>query len=490
MDKQVKKIPANSPKASQTCPSRRSLIAAGATLMAAGTATQIPTTPAQAQSADLELAQLQSRRVILIKDGVVLTLTGTDFAKADVLIEDGKIREIRPEMAASGDTAVIDATNRILIPGFVDTHSHSYQGILRSILPNGRVDPDYNRDVQNLLTPAYSPSDVYAGVLMSALGFIDMGTTTIVDLSQIGHSPEHSDACIRALQDAGIRALFGYGRGSGPAARYPQDLPRLQRTYFNSKDQLLTLGLASSLDPQTVAAARNAGIPAVMHYRVNPAPVIALARAGLLREGDAFIHTTHLNNEAWQVIKGIGARVSLSPPLEMAMGHGFPAIQDALDQGVRPSLSSDHGTTVGQDMFSIMRTAYNLQRLGVQQRMRRNESNVPPLLTCREVLGFATLAGARFAGLDGKVGTLAPGKDADIVMLRTDTFDLWPLNNAPSVVANMMNPSHVDTVFIAGKVKKWRGSLVGIDRARVMRLAQEARDAMMARAGFKIELLG
>jgi cytosine/adenosine deaminase-related metal-dependent hydrolase len=122
--------------------------------------------------------------------------------------------------------------------------------------------------------------------------------------------------------------------------------------------------------------------------------------------------------------------------------------------------------------------------------MRRNESNVPPLLTCREVLGFATLAGARFAGLDGKVGTLAPGKDADIVMLRIDTFDLWPLNNAPSVVANMMNPSHVDTVFIAGKVKKWRGSLVGIDRARVMRLAQEARDAMMARAGFKIELLG
>src|SRR2546423_836228 len=93
-----------------------------------------------------------------------------------------------------------------------------------------------------LPTPAYSPSDVYAGVLMSALGFIEMGTTTIVDLSQIGHSPEHSDACIRALQDSGIRALFGYGRGSGPAARYPQDLRRLQRSFFSSKDQLLTLG--------------------------------------------------------------------------------------------------------------------------------------------------------------------------------------------------------------------------------------------------------
>ena len=488
MDPKADKTPNGIPKAGQKGPSRRGIIAVGATLVATGTATQIR--PTQAQGADAALAQLQGSRRLLIKGGIVLTLAGTDFAKGDVLIEDGKIREIRPEIAASGDVAVVDATNRILIPGFVDTHSHSYQGILRSILPNGRVDPDYNRDVQNLLTPAYSPSDVYAGVLMSALGFMEMGTTTIVDLSQIGHSPEHSDACIRALQDAGIRALFGYGRGTGPAARYPQDLPRLQRTFFNSKDQLLTLALASSLDAQTVTAARDAGIPAIMHYRVNPAPVLALARAGLLHEGDAFIHTTHLNDEAWQIIKGIGGRVSLSPPLEMAMGHGFPAIQEALDQGVRPSLSSDHGTTVGQDMFSIMRTAFNLQRLGVQQRMRRNESSVPPLLTCREVLGFATLAGARFAGLDGKVGTLAPGKDADIVMLRNDTFDIWPLNNAPNVVANMMNPSHVDAVFIAGKVRKWRGSLVGVDRARVLRLAQEARDAVMARTGFKVELLG
>src|SRR5436190_11815557 len=474
--------------------SRRNFLKVSAALAAGGTVAQVMPEAAMAQGAgDIELNRLLQQRRVLLKGGVVLTLDRQvgDFAQADVLIEDGKIREVRPNIAVSGDAvAVVDATNRILIPGFVDTHSHSYQGILRSILPNGRVDPDYSRDVQNLLTPTYSPSDVYAGVLMSALGFIDMGTTTIVDLSQIGHSPEHSDACIRALQDAGIRALFGYGRGSGPATRYPQDLPRLARTFFNSKEQLLTLGLASSLDAQTVAAARDAGIPAVMHYRVNPAPVIALARAGLLREGDAFLHTTHLNDEAWQVIKGIGARVSLSPPLEMAMGHGFPAIQEALDQGVRPSLSSDHGTTVGQDMFSIMRTAFNLQRLGVQQRMRRNEPNLPALLTCREVLSLATLAGARFAGLDSKIGTLAPGKDADIVMLRTDTFDLWPLNNAPSVVANMMNPSHVDAVFIAGKVKKWRGSLVGVHRARIMRLAQEARDAVMTRTGFKVEMLG
>jgi cytosine/adenosine deaminase-related metal-dependent hydrolase len=227
-----------------------------------------------------------------------------------------------------------------------------------------------------------------------------------------------------------------------------------------------------------------------MHFRVNPAPGLALGRAGVLREGDLFIHTTHLNDEAWQMIKGIGGRISMSPPLEMAMAHGMPAVQDALDRGIRPSLSSDHGTTVAQDMFSLMRTIFNLQRLRILQRVRAGEQNLPPLLTCRDVLDFATLQGARCAGLDGRIGTLTPGKDADIVMLRADRLDVAPLNNAPSVVANMMNPGHIDAVFIAGKVRKWRGALVGVDTARVLRLASEAREAVMRRGNFQINLVG
>jgi 5-methylthioadenosine/S-adenosylhomocysteine deaminase len=458
---------------------RRVLQAAGALI--AGAAASQPLT-AQAQT-EPDLARLQGARRILIKGGIVLTLDRQvgDFAQADVLIEDGKVREVRPNITA--DAVIVDAGNRILAPGFVDTHSHSYQGLLRTTLPNGLVDPDYNRDVQNNLTLHYSPNDVYAGVLMTALGFIEMGTTTIIDLSQISHTPEHSDAAIRALQDAGIRAVYGYSRGGGPAMRWPQDLGRLQHDYFSSKDQLLTLALGASLDANVLRVAREAGVPAVMHFRVNPEPGLALGRAGVLREGD-------LNEAAWQMIKDIGGRISMSPPLEMAMAHGMPAVQDALDRGVRPSLSSDHGTTVAQDMFAIMRTTFNLQRLRILQRRRANEPDLPPLLTCRDVLEFATLQGARCANVDHKVGTLTPGKEADILMLRTDRFDVWPLNNAPSVVANLMNPSHVDAVFIAGKVKKWRGSLVGIDSARVLRLAQEARAALMRRANFAVDVVG
>jgi 5-methylthioadenosine/S-adenosylhomocysteine deaminase len=132
----------------------------------------------------------------------------------------------------------------------------------------------------------------------------------------------------------------------------------------------------------------------------------------------------------------------------------------------------------------VMRSTYTLQRLLIFQRARKGEPNLPPLLTCRDMLEFATIEGARCANLDSKVGTLTPGKEADIVMLRTDRLDVWPLNNAPMAVVNLMNPAHVDTVLIAGKVKKWRGNLVDVDIPRVLRLVQEARDGVVRRAGF------
>jgi 5-methylthioadenosine/S-adenosylhomocysteine deaminase len=126
----------------------------------------------------------------------------------------------------------------------------------------------------------------------------------------------------------------------------------------------------------------------------------------------------------------------------------------------------------------------------VLQRARRNEPNLPPLLTCRDVLEFATIEGARCANLEGKTGSLTPGKEADIVMLNTDRLSVWPLNNAPGAVVNLMSPADVDAVFIAGRVKKWRGALVGVDTARVLNLAQSARDGVVRRSGFKLNLLG
>jgi 5-methylthioadenosine/S-adenosylhomocysteine deaminase len=477
--------------------SRRRFLKSSVGLAASGATVEILPRSAIAQGADAtqsdaELARLQGQRRILLKGGVVLTLDRQvgDFAQADVLIEDGKISAVRPNIAASAEAVVvIDAANHILVPGFVDTHSHSYQGILRGIMTNGVLDPDYNRDVQTKLTPAFQPADVYAGVLITALGLIDMGTTAIVDLSQISHTPEHSDACIRALQDSGIRALYAYSRGLGPATQYPQDVLRLQRAYFSAKDQLLTLALGVGLDAKVFGVAREAGVPAVLHMRNDSAGLLALGRAGLLRPGDEYIHCTNLSGDAWRLIRDTGGHVSLCPQIEMSMGHGMPAIQDALDHGVRPSLSSDHSVAIAPDFFMVMRTVFAFQRMQIFARARSGTQDLPPLLTCREVLEFATIEGARCANLDGKIGTLTPGKEADIIMLRADRLSLWPLNNAPGTVVNLMNPGNVDTVFIAGQVRKWRGSLVGVDAPRLMRMAEEARDAVMRRAGFSVNFL-
>jgi 5-methylthioadenosine/S-adenosylhomocysteine deaminase len=476
--------------------SRRAFLQAGAGTLAAGAAALPGTALAQsagAPAADAELGRLQGVRRILLQGGLVLTLDRRvgDFARADVLIEDGKIREVRPDIAVSGDgVAVIDAANRIVIPGFVDTHSHSYQGLLRNILTNGVLNPDYNRDIQANLTPAYFASDAYWGVLVTALGLLDMGTTTIVDISQVSHTPEHSNACIEALKDSGIRAVYAYYRGAGPAAQYPQDITRLQRTYFNSKDQLLTLALGTSIDAKLYGLAREVGVPAVLHINNLSTQILELGRAGILRPGDEYIHCTHLNDDAWRLIRDTGGHISLSTQIEMAMGQGLPAIQAALDHGVRPSLSSDHGATLAQDFFTVMRSTFTLQHLQLFQRAFNGEQNLPPRLSPRDMLEFATIEGARCANLESKVGTLTPGKEADIVLLAADRISVWPLNNAPGAVVNLMNPSNVETVLIGGKVKKWRGNLVGVDVPHLLGLVAEARDRVLRRAGFQMNLLG
>jgi len=472
--------------------SRRDFLRVGAGLLGTAAAAPLLSNGAQAQGEDAELRRVLEQRRILIKGGVVLSLDRQvgDFAQADVLIEDGNIREVRPGIVA--DAAVVDAANRIVIPGFIDTHHHFYQGILRNILANGLLNPDYQRDIAGTLTAAYQPADVYAGELVTALGMIDHGTTTAVDTSQVQHTPEHTDAGIGALRESGLRVVYAYSRGTGPAAQYPQDVMRLARTTFSSKDQLLTLALGAGLDEGIFRAAREAGVPAVSHGVNNatePA-LLALGRAGLLKPGDEYIHCTHLSDAAWKIIRDTGGNVSLSVPIEMAMGHGLPAIQDALDHAIRPSLSSDVDVTMAQDPFTLMRSAFTLQRLLVLQRARSGAANLPALLTCRDVLEFATVEGARCAGLERKVGTLTPGKEADIVLLKADRLNVWPLNNAPGAVVNLMNPSNVDTVFIAGRARKWRGDLVGVNVPRVLELVAQARDGVVRRSGFKGDLLG
>jgi 5-methylthioadenosine/S-adenosylhomocysteine deaminase len=167
------------------------------------------------------------------------------------------------------------------------------------------------------------------------------------------------------------------------------------------------------------------------------------------------------------------------------MGHGLPPIQKAIDTGIRPSLSVDVETSVPNDFFQQMRTALSLQKNGVWERRLAGDKNPPKFLTVREVLEFATIEGARANGLDRKIGTLTPGKDADLILLRTDRLNVMPMNNAVGAVVTSMNSGNVDTVLVAGKVMKRNGQLVGVDFDRVARLGNAARDRIYANANVK-----
>jgi len=418
----------------------------------------------------------------LLKGGRVLTLDRTvgDFARADVLIEGSKIAMVQTDIRATAK--VIDSSQMIVMPGFIDTHRHAWQAPLRNILPDGLL-TDYVRDITGTARAAYRPEDAYIGDLVTALGAINAGVTTMLDWSHIGNSPEHTDAAIRGLRESGIRGVYAFGAGAaGPSNQFPQDIRRLRKQYFSSTNQLLALAMAAGISAADWAVAREVGAPITVHVNGgNQLQPVASA----LRSDVTLIHANNLTEAEWQLAAKTGVNISIASPIEMEMGHGIPAIQQSLDHGIRPSLSVDVETEMPGDFFTQMRSVFTLQRMQRLARERAGEKNLPPLLTVRDVVEFATIEGAKDNGLESKVGTLTPGKEADIIMLRTDQINVMPVNNAYGAVVLSMDTSNVDTVFIAGKAMKSQGRLVGVDMARITRQLNQSREYLISKTGLR-----
>ena len=427
-----------------------------------------------------EPLQSQSNR-LLLKGGCVLSLDARigNFEIADVLIEGARITEVRPNITASA--TVIDASNTIVMPGFIDTHRHMWQGALRNILPDGLLS-DYSRDITGVARAAFRPRDVRIGDLVSALGAVNAGVTTLLDWSHIGNSPQHTDAAIEGLRESGVRAVYAYGGGTGGSQnQYPGDIRRLRREHFSSTSQLLTLALATGANANDWRLAREVGAPITLH--LQGANALASVRDALGPDV-TYIHCTNLAESDWKMISASGGHVSIACPIEMEMGHGVPPIQEAIDHGVRPSLSTDVETQMPGEFFTQMRSIFTLQRMLALSRRRAGEANPPRLLTAREAVEMATVQGAKDNGLESKVGTLTPGKEADIVLLRMDQINVMPVNNVFGAIVLGMDTSNVDTVLISGKIVKRNGRLVGVDLDRIHREAQESRDYILDKAGW------
>jgi 5-methylthioadenosine/S-adenosylhomocysteine deaminase len=439
----------------------------------------------------------------LFKDGCVLTVDKSlgNFPKGDVLVEGSQIAAVGPNLSAA-DAEVVDASNMIVMPGFIDSHRHIWEGILRNIATDFPLEGDvsYLAFVLNVLAPAYRPEDAYVGNMVGLVGALDAGITTILDWSHIQATREHADATIRALQESGIRAVFAYGY---PWWKYPDEhqddwIRDVARQYFSSKDQLLTFGLASP-GPEFIPfdfaksqwqLAREVGAHITVHVGVGTAgqhgKLGEMGKAGLLRPDTTYIHCTTLSDDEIQMIVDTGGTFSLASPVEMMMGHGMPPTQRFLDRGLRPSLSVDVETNVPNDMFTQMRSVISLQHAILFDKKLNGGDKVPAPLTTRDLLEFATIEGARANDLAGKTGSLTPGKEADLILLRTDLPNIFPINDPIGAVVWGMDTSNVDSVYVAGQPKKRHGQLVGFDLDKLRKMAYDSRDYVVNKSGFKL----
>ena len=434
------------------------------------------------------LEQIQSRsgdpgRRVLFTDATIVTMDPDQgvLHRADLLVEGDTIAAIGPTVSREG-AVIVDATDTILTPGFVDTHRHAWETQLRRIMPD--VD-DLGAYVMSTLArsaPIYRPHDMYVGTKLAALTAIDSGITCMLDFSHNSRTPEHSDAAIEALVDTGIRGVHA---SMGPHfgdwdEQWPGDLARLRTTYFASTDQLLTLRLAAlatdeiagpalAYGTELARTARELGIgvsvDAVFGSSSSQA-ILGWGDAGLLGPDLTLIHATGLTSEAWQAIGASGTTIALAPTSDAQIGleSAIPAIDEALSVGVRPGLSIDVEVALASDMFTQMRALHAIQRMRAVNAVYGSDLQ-PSRITSRDVLDFATLQGARTNGLADVTGSLTPGKKADLLVIRAEDLNNMPLNDAVGTVVLGSDARNISAVLIDGEPRKWNGHVLGVDLA-------------------------
>ena len=445
-----------------------------------------------------------TNRDLIITGGYLATLdpaTG-DLPQADLLIRDGLISAIGPDLGSSASGArLIDARGRLVLPGLVDTHRHIWQGALGGATGQTSL-AGYFGTVIAGLAPHYAPEDIYAGVLWGALQALDAGITTVADWSHNLLTPEHADANIQALHDAGIRGVFLFG-GPGddglewfgdPTSRHPADSRRARAEHFPAGvSGRLTMGLAlrgpamSSREAtrHDFELARELGVPISIHVGMAgyAGAVETLDELGLLGADVNYAHANQLSDREYELIAASGGSISISPSVEMLMALGtYPATGRAVEHGIRAGLSTDTVTGTGTDLFSEMRIALAAERARANAPAVAQDEAVDGVeLHQRDMLRLATLDAARTWRMDGEIGTLAVGKRADVAIIDMRSPHLDGFGDPVTSLVMGAGAADVETVIVEGELMKYEGSLVEPLASRARQLIHASRDRLGAR---------
>ncbi|PAD32172.1 amidohydrolase family protein [Paenibacillus sp. 7523-1] len=438
----------------------------------------------------------------LLKNGCVLSMDARigQFNRADVLIQDSLIAAVQPNIEVSdADVVVIDASDMIVMPGLVDTHRHMWESLVKTAGTNWSL-PVY---LQNLYYGAMGsklrPQDSYIANLLGSLEALNAGVTTVLDWS-MPYSPDHTDGLIRGLQDAGVRAVFAHGVPGETAywnrestLSYPENIRGVKERYFSSSDQLVTYGLAirgpefSHWDTtvQDIQLAEELDAICSMHVGFGSwgsadRSISRMYEAGLLTPRINVVHGNTMGMDEFKMLADNGASLSVTPEIEMMMGHGYPATGYFLEHGGTPTLGVDVVTSTGGDMFSQMKFALQAERSRTNELLLA-QGEMPGELSLQssQVLRFATSAGAQALGLERKTGSVTPGKEADLIMIRTTDLNLFPVHDPIGAVVQFANPSNVDTVFVAGKLVKQNGKLLHVNLDDIRNKAMESKQYLL-----------
>jgi cytosine/adenosine deaminase-related metal-dependent hydrolase len=490
--------------------SRRGMLRGAVALAALGTSealAQTPPTPSPAAPAPKALPKpvpkaipapgvLPARGTFVIRNAFVMTMerdTG-DLADADVHVRDGVIVAVGPKLNAPG-AAVINGAGMIVLPGLVETHWHMWNTLLRS-MSGEKPEHGYFRTTA-ALGQKYLPGDMYQGTRLAAAEAINSGITFVHDWCHNIRSLAYAEADLRALKESGLRARFSYGAAQAMPNSEGISLGDLERLHgswaAHANGGLITLGLAwrgmggnnpaTAIPPEIyqreIAAGRKLGLPISVHAS-GSGPAIGqigtIAKAGLLGKDMQIVHAVVATRDEIEAMKEAGCAVSLSPYTELRIGFGLPQTAEFIAAGIPVGLSVDTVELSGNaDMFGIMKLVQN-----VENGKSENEFK----LTARRVLELGTIEGARSMGIADKVGSLKPGKRADLIMVSTRDVNLGVFGDPAHMIVTAAQPANVDTVVIDGRILKRAGKLTAMNAAQIVKDAAAANAALRKRASW------
>lgn len=395
--------------------------------------------------------------------------------RVDIRIDDGLISEIGTDLVDHGEFDIVDLSDQWIVPGFVDGHQHLWQSVIRGVLAD-RLWPDSAVVAKNLVMKVLTPEDVYAGTFGGAVSQLEAGVTCTLDHCDAVRSLAHGDAAIRALDAAGVRAVWCHGFDSVDPVPpgLASDARTLAAQVRSASSGLLSFGVAPSAAADVIDFAdqirlgRDLDSLILTHTDTDHGQIAGehssetWLRAGLLGDRHVHAHCTSTPAAMFAAFADLGCSVVCSPDLELASGLGYTALRQASDAGVTVGLSAGSPAVTSADMFATMRMGLQSERGRYQQLAAeaRGTSGISQItMRTEEVLHFATLGAARAIGLGDLCGSIEVGKAADLVTVSTTSPRLRPIVDPIAGVVLHMTVADIDSVLVAGKFRKRGGRM-------------------------------